>query len=132
MVKESLTIGSTGERRFIASKQHSIDFVEDGMPAVLSTPWLIWFLEHSCRDAVLPHFDEGDNSVGVHIDVQHLAATPLGHEVVCKSRVIQRQGRRVWFAVEAFDENECIARGQIEMRIIVTERFATRLSEKQK
>ncbi len=131
MVKAALKIGAVGERRFVVSEKHAIDFSGDGMPAVLSTPWLIWYLEHSGREAVKPHFDEGESLVGVHIDVEHLAPTPLGEEVTCRARVVQRQGKRVYFRVEAFDEHEQIARGIIQMVIIQVEPFAAKVKEKQ-
>lgn len=130
MVNSNLKVGVTGEQRFVVSEKHSIDFVDEKMPAVLSTPWLIWFLEHSGRDAVKPYFEEGENLVGVHIDVEHLAPTPLGHEVVCRSYVVQRQGRRVWLRVEAMDEQECIARGTIQMVVIKEKQFSARVQEK--
>ena len=47
--------GATAEVIFVAEEKHAIDFAEDGMPSVLSTPWLIWFIEHSAREAMLPH-----------------------------------------------------------------------------
>jgi len=130
MVKAALQIGAVGEQRFVVTEKHSIDFAGDGMPAVLATPWLIWYLEHSCRDAALPYFDEGESSVGAHIDVEHLAPTPLGMEVRCRAQVIQRQGRRIWCRVEAFDEKECIGKGTIQFYIIQKEKFAKRVSEK--
>jgi hypothetical protein len=46
-------VGTTGEQRFVVEAKHAIDFASGGMPAVLSTPWLIWFLEHAAREAVL-------------------------------------------------------------------------------
>lgn len=130
MVNSNLKIGATGEQRFVVTEKHSIDFVGDGMPAVLATPWLIWYLEHSGRDAILPYFDEGESLVGLHIDVEHLAPTPLGHEVVCRSCVVQRQGRRVWLRVEAFDQKECIGKGTIQMVVIKKDQFAARVQEK--
>lgn len=130
MVKPDLKIGVVGEQRFVVSEKHSIDFAGDGMPPVLATPWLIWYLEHSGRDAVKDYFEDGESLVGVHIDVEHLAPTPLGQEVICRSKLVQRQGRRVWLRVEAFDEEECIGKGTIQMYIIKKEQFAARVQEK--
>ena len=75
-MRSGLKVGVTGVRRFVVEPAHTIDFAEGGMPAILCTPWLVWFLEHAARDAVVPFLDEGESTVGSHVDVDHLAATP--------------------------------------------------------
>ena len=101
------------------------------MPAVLSTPTLIWFLENSAREALLPMFESGEACVGVHVDVQHLAATPLGRQVRCRARVVHVDGRFVTFQVEAHDEHELIARGTHKRAIVDIERFTKSVLRKQ-
>jgi fluoroacetyl-CoA thioesterase len=56
--------GSTGEQQFVVEAKHAIDFASGGMPALWCTPWLIWFLEHAAREAVLPQLEPGDSTVG--------------------------------------------------------------------
>jgi predicted thioesterase len=80
-MKTPSRVGTTGEQRFVVEARHAIDFASGGMPAVLCTPWLIWFLEHAAREAVLPLLEPGESTVGTHIDIQHLAATPAGQAV---------------------------------------------------
>ncbi len=70
--------GTFGEVRFVVEPRHAIDFAEGGMPAVLSTPWLIWFLEHAAREAVLPLLDPGESTVGTEVEVRHLAQPRWG------------------------------------------------------
>lgn len=125
-------IGDTAEIEFVVDTPHVIDFADDQMPAVLSTPNLIGFLERTARKALTPVLAAGERSVGVHIDVRHLAATPLGQRVVCTARVIHVEGATVSFQVEARDEKELIARGLHKRRVIQAERFAARLRRKQK
>ena len=111
-MKEPVKPGTVGEETFVVEEKHLIDFVNDGMPEILCTPWLVWFLEHAARNAVLPHFEPGESSVGVVVNVQHLAATPLGEKVVCRARVLSVDGNEVSFQLpEAHDEHEQIARG---------------------
>src|SRR3954462_5041970 len=86
-MRSGLKVGMTGERRFVVEPAHAIDFAEGGMPAILCTPWLVWFLEPAARDAVVPFLDEGESTVGSHVDVDHLAATPVGQVVTCLARV---------------------------------------------
>jgi hypothetical protein len=57
-------VGTLGEERFVVEPRHAIDFAEGAMPAVLSTPWLIWFLEHAARAAILPLLEPGESTVG--------------------------------------------------------------------
>lgn len=122
--------GATGETRFVVEAQHAIDFADREMPAVLCTPWLIWFLEHAARNAVLPSLEAGESTVGTEIEVQHSAATPLGHTVVCTARVVRAEGNEVWFQLEARDETERIAKGFHKLRVIDKSRFAARVMRK--
>ena len=129
-MKEFPKPGTVGEERFIVEEQHLIDFVRDGMPAILATPWLVWFLEHAARNAVLSSLKPGESTVGVVVNVQHLAATPLGGAVVCRARVISVDGTQVSFQLEAHDEHEQIARGTHKLRVIQVERLAKKVAAK--
>lgn len=100
------------------------------MPAVLCTPWLIWFLEHAARGAVLPCLEAGESTVGLEIEVRHLAPTPLGHTVTCTARVIHVEGPRITFQVEAHDEAELVARGVHRLQVIRVAGFAKRVAQK--
>ena len=123
-------IGAIGEQRFVVEPKHAIDFATGGMPAVLCTPWLIWFLEHAAREAVLPWLEPGESTVGLEIDLRHLAPTPLGHTVTCSARVVHVEGARLTFQLEARDETELIARGVHKLQVIPIEGFARRVARK--
>ena len=129
-MKRSPRVGETGELSFVVTEQHAIDFADNQMPAVLSTPWLIWFLEHAAREAMLPLLEEGESTVGVHVDVEHLAPTPLGQQVTCTARVINADGSLVTMQFEAHDPQERIARGMHKLRVIRCDRFAKRVHAK--
>ena len=129
-MKDAPKIGTVGEERFVVSEQHLIDFAHDGMPQILCTPWLIWFLEHAARKAMLPLLEPGESTVGVVINVEHLAATPLGAEVVCKARVIYTDGPVISFQFEAHDEHEKIAIGTHKLRVIQAARLAKKVEAK--
>ncbi|MBC8354638.1 MAG: thioesterase family protein [Planctomycetes bacterium] len=128
----TLKIGEAGELSFTVDTSHTIDFDDLGMPEVLSTPTLVWYLEHSAREALLPLFESGEACVGVHLDVQHLAATPLGHKVRCRAKVIHIDGRSITFQVEAHDEQELIARGTHKRAVVEAVRFSKSVARKQK
>lgn len=122
--------GSVGEESFTVTEQHLIDFAHDGMPGILCTPWLIWFLEHAARNAVLPFLEPGESTVGVVVNVEHTAATPLGGRVVCRARVIYTDGPLVSLQFEAHDEHEKIAHGTHKLRVIQADRLARRVASK--
>ena len=123
-------VGTLGEERFVVESRHAIDFAEGGMPAVLSTPWLIWFLEHAARAAVLSLLEPGESTVGMEIQVRHLAPTPVGQTVTCRARVLFADSSEVSFQLEASDERERIARGSHRLRVIRVDRFAERVAQK--
>lgn len=131
-MKDVIKIGTVGEERFVVSEQHLIDFANDGMPQILCTPCLIWFLEHAARKAMLPMLEPGESTVGVVINVEHIAATPLGAEVVCSARVIYTDGPVISFQFEAHDEHEQIARGTHKLQVIQAARLAKKVESKQR
>ncbi len=123
-------IGTTGEHRFIVSQEHAITFASDGMPAVLSTPNLIAIMERTAREAIAPSLEPYERSVGVEIELRHLAPTPVGAQVTVVTRIIGASGRYVDFQVEARDSHELIARGVHKRAIIQTSTFTKRLQSK--
>jgi fluoroacetyl-CoA thioesterase len=123
-------VGTVGETSFTVEAKHAIEFAGDGMPAVLSTPNLIGVLERTARQALVPFLDENERTVGLEIELRHLAPTPLGRNVTCTTRVIRAEGREVVFHVEARDEHEVIARGLHKRHVIRVDRFAKRVAEK--
>ena len=109
---------------------HVIDLAHDGMPQILCTPWLIWFIEHAARNAVLPLLEPSESTVGVVVNVEHMAATPLGAQVVCRARVIYSDGPLISFQLEAHDEHEKIAIGTHKLRVIQAARLARKVAGK--
>ena len=123
--------GVSHQMTFVVEAKHAIEFAGDGgMPAVLSTPNLVQFLERTARHALLPYQNEDERSVGTEIELRHLAATPVGQTVTCTARIILVEGRQVTFQVEAHDGHEVIARGLHRRRIIRIATFQRRLASK--
>ena len=122
-MKAKPKVGDSGELRFVVTASHVIDIAEDPQLAVLSTPALIWFLEHAAREAIGPLLEPGETTVGIHVDVEHLAATPVGHEVTCVAKVIHVEGATVSFQVSASDQRELVARGVHKRRVVRCQRF---------
>jgi len=131
-MNQHLKIGSAGEVQFTVEREQSIELSDTHFPAVLSTPSLIWFLEQAAREVVSTVLESNQTSVGTHVDIQHLAPTPLGHLVTCRARVIQCEWPVITFQVEARDEHEVIARGLHQRRVVKCDRFAQRVVAKTK
>jgi fluoroacetyl-CoA thioesterase len=129
-MKSRPQVGATGELAFKVEPQHAIDFAAGGMPAVLSTPNLISFLERTAREMLAGCLEDGEQSVGVEIELRHLAPTPVGQTIHCTARVIHAEDREVTFQISARDERELIARGLHKRAVIRTESFNRRVKEK--
>ncbi|HEX5221567.1 MAG TPA: thioesterase family protein [Verrucomicrobiae bacterium] len=123
-------IGTTGETTFVVEQKHCIEFASDGMPAVLSTPHLIGILERTARLAIVPFLEADERSVGVELDLKHLAPSPLGATVTATARVIGHTGRLVDFQIEARDEHELIVRGVHRRAVVSIASFVKRLQAK--
>ena len=101
------------------------------MPEVFATGFLVGFLEWACIKAINPHLDwPAEQTVGTHIDVSHIAATPSGFAVTAKVKLIEVDGRRLLFEVEAHDGVDLISKGKHERFIINKEKFDSKLKEK--
>src|SRR5205809_831268 len=101
----------SGELTFVVEAKHAIEFADEAMPAVLATPILIGLMERTARQTLAPILDANERSVGMEIDLRHLAPSPVGATVTVTTRVIRAEGREVTFQVEARDQQEMIARG---------------------
>jgi fluoroacetyl-CoA thioesterase len=129
-MKASPRIGTAGQLEFVVDATHVIEFATGGMPAVLSTPNLIGWLERTARRTLEPFLEADERSVGTEIDIRHLAPTLLGATVTCVVRVISVEGVQIGFQIEARDAHELIARGVHKRAVIRVEDFARRVQRK--
>jgi predicted thioesterase len=125
-----IPIGTKLEHTLLVDNEVAINFLGMEGARVLGTPWMIGWMERTCRDAVLPLLDAGHDTVGTHVDVRHLAATPMGMTVTFKAEVIGVEGRRITFRVEARDEKEKCGEGTHERAIVNIARFAAKMQGK--
>lgn len=101
------------------------------MPEVFATGYLVGFLEWACIRAVNPHLDwPEEQTVGTHINVSHIAATPPGLEVTAKVKLLEVAGKRLLFSVEAHDGIDLITQGTHERHIIDKNRFTQKIRAK--
>ena len=100
------------------------------MAPVFSTPQLVRLMESTAHNAILGMLEPSQSSVGAEISIKHMAATPVGMEVRIRAELLEVDGRRLRFRVEAWDEIEKIAEGEHERFIIDWERFMNRVEKK--
>lgn len=136
-MKTSLVPGLTHTHRFTVTEAKTVpglypespDFI--AMPKVFATGFMVGFIEWACLELMKPYLDEGEGSLGVHIDVDHRAATPPGMEVTADVEVTEVDGRAVNFRVTAHDEVEVIAKGTHRRFVVDWERFNAGLAKKE-
>lgn len=110
-MKSTLKVGLASTKRFTVDESRCIGFMgKEGM--VYATPRMVLDVEYACRDLLLEHLDEGEDSVGAHVSIDHLAATPLGFEVTIDVRIVDIEKRRVTFEFSVRDQVEECGRGR--------------------
>ena len=136
-MKDTLKVGIRYEHKFRVPQSKTVpalypeseEFV--AMPEVFATGFLVGFLEWACIKAINPHLDwPQEQTVGTHINVSHEAATPPGLVVTATVELVEVEGRKLVFAVEAHDGVDLISRGRHERFIINKEKFDAKLGVK--
>ena len=101
------------------------------MPEVFATGFMVGLLEWACIRAINPYLNwPNEQTVGSHIDVSHIVATPPGFDVVVRVRLAEVNGRRLLFDLEAYDDMDLISKGKHERYIINKEKFDSKIKEK--
>ena len=122
--------GMINEETFVVEERQLAPHVGSGALRVLSTPWLIAQMEGASHRLLAMHLPEGYSSVGVHVDMRHLAPTPLGDTVRVRTEVLSVDGWTVAFAVQAWDSKETIGECRHERFVIDEVRFLKRVAAK--
>lgn len=125
--------GVVKERRIKVSSSQTTSFLWEG-ENVMSTPSMISEMEETCRLLVKEDciVDSNWDSVGTLVNIKHLAATPVGAEIIVRAKILSFEERRVSFAVEASDNLERIGEGIHERALIEVPRFRQKFIEKQR
>ncbi|HLX27974.1 MAG TPA: thioesterase family protein [Casimicrobiaceae bacterium] len=120
--------GAQGSFALVVSFDHLANRFKDAtLPPVLATPVMIMAMENAALNAIKPYFDGGESAVGTRVDVEHLAATPVGRHITAFAEVTAVVGRRITFRVSAADGDEEIGRGTHERMVIDLGKFSERL-----
>jgi fluoroacetyl-CoA thioesterase len=126
-----IPIGATGiYTQKVTPADLANQFKDTALPPVFATPMMIRAMENAALNAVREFLDRGESAVGTAVNIRHLAATPVGHQVTATATVTKVDGRRIWFDVSARDQTEEIGRGTHERMVVDLKRLGSRLSQK--
>ena len=128
-MKATLKAGLTARRDVVVDQERCIGFMgKEG--AVYATPRMVSDVEYTCRDFLLQHLDEGEDSVGAHVSIDHLAATPMGLSVKIESTIVEVDRRRVTFEFTVHDPIEQCGRGRHVRFVVDKAKSAERIAAK--
>lgn len=126
----ALPAGLTGTAELVVGEQHTAPRIGSGRIRVLATPVMINLIEAAALAAVEQSLPEHHQSLGTHLDISHIAATPVGMRVRATAEVLRVDGRTIHFKVRAEDERELIGEGTHERVVVNLDRFDKRVQEK--
>jgi len=128
-MKPTLAAGLSTEKTITVDEARCIGFMgKEGM--VYATPRMVSDVEYTCRDFLLQHLDLGEDSVGAHVSIDHLAATPLGLQVTIEAKVAEIDRRKVVFTFSVKDPIEEVGRGKHVRFVVETAKTRERLAAK--
>ena len=126
----SITPGLEGTAQLVVGDEHTAPRIGSGKVRVLATPVMINLIEAAALAAVEHLLPEGYQSLGTHLDVHHVAATPVGMRVRATAEVVKSENRTVYFRVEARDEKDLIGHGTHERVVVNVAKFDQRVQRK--
>lgn len=122
--------GMAREETFLVDEDKTARHVGSGASRVLASPWLIAFMERVSHRLIAERLPEGSSSVGVLVNVRHLAPTPVDSQVRVRAEVNKVDGSRVTLSVQAWDHVELVGEGTHQRMVIDQERFLRRVETK--
>jgi fluoroacetyl-CoA thioesterase len=125
--RDIITIGMSAERSLVVPPERTVGHILKGMPMVFATPMMILEMEMASGDAIASRLPPGWVTVGVEVDIRHLAASPVGATVRTTARVIAVERRLIRFEVESFDGVRKIGEGRHGRGLVNLDSFNKRL-----
>ncbi len=126
-----MRVGAEGRVERVVTSELSAEHLGNVGVAVLATPALCALFELSAFEAVRAALEPGEATVGTHLEIDHLAATPVGMTVTVRARLEAVDQRRLVFTIEAHDGRETVARGRHERFVVDLKRFRQKVAAKQ-
>ncbi len=125
-----LETGIKGQIEEVVTEEVTAGHIGSGTVRVFATPMMIALMERTCRISVKPYLEEGQETVGTHVNVSHVSATPVGMKVRCETELVEIDRRRLVFKVAAYDEKGLVGEGLHERFVIDVEKFRAKADSK--
>ena len=129
-MEQELRVGIVGKRELTVTEELTAAACGSGLLPVFATPQMIAMMEQTAAESVAPYLPEGSSTVGTHLDVRHLAATPVGLAVTCETELVEIDRRRLVFSCRAYDSAGLIGEGVQERFIVDSESFLRKTEAK--
>jgi predicted thioesterase len=127
---DQLQAGLTFEKTITVTENHAARHLAGKGVRVFSTPEMVRLMEECALEGVLPFLQPDQNTVGVRVEMRHLAATPMGMKVIARCTLVEIDRRRLVFQAEIHDELEKVGEGSNERFIVDKEKHEQRIAEK--
>ncbi len=128
-MKDTLKAGVAHEETIAIDEDRTIAFMGDEL-RVYATPLMVRDIEQTCRELLLPHHDDGEDSVGARVEIDHLGPTLIGQNVTVRAEVAEVEGPRVVFEVDVHDELDRVGRARHIRFVIDKAKQGGRLAKK--
>lgn len=125
-----LETGIKGTRTVTVNEANTAKKMGSGTLDVFATPALIALMEETCWRSVADRLEDGCGTVGTLLEIRHTAPTPIGMDVTCESELVEVDGRRLVFTVQAHDAKGLVGEGRHERFVIQNEKFQSKADAK--
>ena len=125
-----LKTGIKGHQELVVAQELTAKNMGSGVMDVFATPAMLALMEKTAFTSVAEYLNEGCGSVGTKVDIEHVASSPVGMKITCDSELIEVEGRKLVFKVEAYDEKGLIGKGTHERFIVENKKFQEKTDNK--
>lgn len=125
-----LKTGVKGHQELVVTQELTAKNMGSGVMDVFATPAMLALMEKTAFTSVAEYLNEGCGSVGTKVDIEHVASSPVGMKITCDSELIEIEGRKLVFKVEAYDEKGLIGKGTHERFIVENKKFQEKTDNK--
>lgn len=125
-----LKTGIKGHQELVVTQELTAKNMGSGVMDVFATPAMLALMEKTAFTSVAEYLNEGCGSVGTKVDIEHVASSPVGIKITCDSELIEVEGRKLVFKVEAYDEKGLIGKGTHERFIVENKKFQEKTDNK--
>ena len=125
-----LKTGIKGHQELVVTQELTAKNMGSGVMDVFATPAMLALMEKTAFTSVAEYLNEGCGSVGTKVDIEHVASSPVGMKITCDSELIEIEGRKLVFKVEAYDEKGLIGKVTHERFIVENKKFQEKTDNK--